>query len=230
MQLGRLPLYRLSYSRVDQDGRLDRVRACLFAHTISHRLTVPFVAMGTRYVALLRGINVGGNNPVPMADLRACVADLGATGVATYIQSGNVLFDGGRAGAATWTGRLEAALAERFGYEARVAVRSHDELRSVVAGAPEGFGTEPDRYRSDVVFLLGPTSARQAVAQMRARDGVDTMTAGEGVVYFERLVARATQSYLSKVVGTPIYREMTIRNWRTTTTLLRMLDEAAGEA
>ncbi len=51
------------------------------------------------------------------------------------------------------------------------------------------------------------------------------MTAGDGVVYFERLIARATQSYLSKVVGTPIYQEMTIRNWRTTTTLLRMLDE-----
>lgn len=75
------------------------------------------------------------------------------------------------------------------------------------------------------MFLLGPSTAAEAVARMRARDGVDSMTAGDGVVYFERLIARATQSYLSKVVGTPIYQEMTIRNWRTTTTLLRMLDE-----
>ena len=184
--------------------------------------------MGTRYLALLRGINVGGNNPVPMAELRACVADLGATDVATYIQSGNVVFDGGRTGPATWIERLEAALGERFGYHARVAVRSHDALRAVVDGAPRGFGAEPDRYRSDVVFLLGPSSASQAAAQMRARDGVDSMTPGDGVIYFERLIARATQSYLSKVVGTPIYREMTIRNWRTTTTLLRMLDERAS--
>lgn len=184
--------------------------------------------MGTRYLALLRGINVGGNNPVPMADLRATVADLGATDVATYIQSGNVLFDGGRAGATTWIERLEVALAERFAYKARVTLRSHAELRSIVDGAPKGFGTAPDRFRSDVVFLLGPSSAREAVTQMRARDGVDTMAAGDGVVYFERLIARATQSYLSKVIGTPIYREMTIRNWRTTTTLLRMLDERAS--
>jgi uncharacterized protein (DUF1697 family) len=184
--------------------------------------------MGTRYLALLRGINVGGNNPVPMADLRDCVEQLGAMDVATYIQSGNVLFDGGRTAPATWIARLEGALADRFGYDARIALRSHRQLRAVVDGAPAGFGSEPDRYRSDVVFLLGPSTAAQVVDQMRAREGVDTMTAGDGVVYFERLTARASQSYLSKVVGTPVYREMTIRNWRTTTTLLRMLDEAAG--
>ncbi len=184
--------------------------------------------MGRSYVALLRGINVGGNDPVPMADLRATVAELGATDVATYIQSGNVLFDGGRVGTGTWVERLEAALAERFGYHARVALRSHAQLRAIVDGAPAGFGQEPEQYRSDVVFLLGPSSAAEAVAQMRAREGVDSMAAGDGVVYFERLIARAAQSHLSKVVGTPIYREMTIRNWRTTTTLLRMLDERAG--
>lgn len=181
--------------------------------------------MATQYLALLRGINVGGNNIIPMADLRSCVADLGASDVATYIQSGNVLFDGGETPPATWISRLETGLADRFGYGARVALRSHDELRSVVAGAPDGFGAEPDRYRSDVVFLLGPSSADEVVGQLRARDGVDAMAAGDGVVYFERLIARAAQSYLSKVIGTPVYREMTIRNWRTTTTLLRMLDE-----
>lgn len=181
--------------------------------------------MGTRFVALLRGINVGGNNAVPMADLRASIEDLGAMDVRTYIQSGNVLFDGGRTGAGTWIKRMERALGERFGYDARVTLRSHAELRAIVGDAPSGFGSDPDRYRSDVIFLLGPSTAPQALAQMRAREGVDTMTAGDGVIYVERLVARATQSYLSKVVGTPIYREMTIRNWRTTTTLLRLLDE-----
>ena len=79
-----------------------------------------------------------------------------------------------------------------------------------------------------MIFLLGPSTAAEVVAQMRAREGVDSMTAGHGVVYFERLVARITQTYLTKVIGTPIYQEMTIRNWRTTTTLLRMLDDRLG--
>lgn len=184
--------------------------------------------MGQRFVALLRGINVGGNNPVPMPALRETVAALGARDVATYIQSGNVLFDGGDAGASTWVERLEAALAERFGYQARVAVRSHAQLRAIVDGAPPGFGQQPDMYRSDVVFLLGPSGATEVVSQLRTREGVDSMAAGDGVVYFERLTARATQSYLSKVASLPVYKEMTIRNWRTTTTLLRMLDERRG--
>jgi uncharacterized protein (DUF1697 family) len=78
------------------------------------------------------------------------------------------------------------------------------------------------------LFLLGPSTPAEVAAQVRLREGVDTMHTGPGVIYHQRLIARATQSLLSKVVGTPIYQEMTIRNWRTTTTLLRMLDERAS--
>ena len=183
--------------------------------------------MGTAYLALLRGINVGGNNLIPMADLRACVVDLGATEVATYIQSGNVIFDGGARDAVAWSERLERGLSDRFGYAATVVVRSHIDLRSIVADAPAGFGTDPDRFRSDVMFLKGPTKPQAVVDQLRPKDGVDAVAAGAGVVYFERLIAKATQSRISKVIGMPFYPEITIRNWRTTTTLLRMLDERA---
>ncbi len=184
--------------------------------------------MGTRYVALLRGINVGGNNIIPMAGLREAFEEAGATDVATYIQSGNVLFDGGEDDHATWVGQLEATIAERFGYHARVTLRSHRDLRTIVDGAPKGFGQDPDTYRSDVLFLLGPSTAAEVAALIRTREGVDSMAEGDGVIYFERLSARATQSLLSKLASTPIYQEMTIRNWRTTTTLLRILDERAG--
>jgi uncharacterized protein (DUF1697 family) len=182
------------------------------------------------YVALLRGINVGGNNPVPMAALRECLAGLGARNVATYIQSGNVLFEGGEHDESRWTRKIEAGLSDRFGFAARIAVRSHPDLRAVVDGAPPGFGEHPDTFRSDVVFLLGPAGAAEIVAGLRPRDGVDTVVAGDRVVYFERLIARASQSYLTRVIGLPVYRQMTIRNWRTTTTLLAMLDERARDA
>ena len=183
--------------------------------------------MGGWYVALLRGINVGGNNLIPMAGLREAFTEAGAIDVATYIQSGNVLFHGDGDQDA-WIRRLEAILPKRFGYRGRVALRSRRQLRAIVDGAPRGFGDDADTYRSDVLFLLGPSTAAQVAAQIRLRDGVDSMTTGNGVIYFERLVARASQSLLSKMASTPIYQEMTIRNWRTTTTLLRMLDERAG--
>ncbi len=184
--------------------------------------------MPTDYVALLRGINVGGNNPVPMVALRECFAGLGASDVATYIQSGNVLFDGGKRGAAWWTPRIEAALTQRFGYDATVVVRSHAELRGIVRDAPHGFGSEPDAFRYDVLFLKEPLQAADALGQVPVREGVDTAHAGDGVLYHSRLTARATQSQLGKIVGTPLYRQMTIRNWRTTTRVLAMLDDRAA--
>lgn len=184
----------------------------------------------SQLVALLRGINVGGNNRVPMAELRDCMAALGATDVATYIQSGNVLFDGAGRSADDWTTPIEAALTARFGYDASVVLRSHAELRRVVEDAPPGFGADPDAYRSDVVFLKAPMTAATALEQMRMRDGVDSAVAGDGVVYQDRLAARAVESLFSRFVGTPAYKQSTIRNWRTTTTLLQMLDDREAAA
>jgi uncharacterized protein (DUF1697 family) len=177
-----------------------------------------------RYVALLRGINVGGRNIIPMSALRECFADLGLGDVATYIQSGNVTFDRGGRPRADLTRDIEAALSRRFGYTASVVLRSRREMRTVVASAPRGFGTDPDRLRYDVIFLKQPLTAAKALSQVPVREGVDTVWAGRGVLYFQRVVARASQSRLSQVVGMPVYQSMTIRNWRTTTALRDLLD------
>jgi uncharacterized protein (DUF1697 family) len=177
----------------------------------------------TRYVALLRGINVGGKNLIKMADLRACFETHGFTNVATYIQSGNVLFEAPASGRAALARRVEALLAARFGYAASVVLRSHAQLRAVVARAPAGFGDAPARYRYDVLFLREPLTAAAALKRVPTRPGVDLAHAGPGVLYFRRLIAKAAQSQLNRIVAMPIYQQMTIRNWNTTTTLLRLL-------
>ena len=178
----------------------------------------------TRYVALLRGINVGGKNPIRMADLKACFEQNGLEDVATYIQSGNVVFGARGGGQSALTERIEAMLAATFDYEPSVVVRSQRQMRGIVERAPEGFGADPAAYRYDIVFLTPPLTARQAMRSVPTRDDVDRAWAGIGVVYFARLTSRAAQSYLSRIVSMPIYQSMTIRNWNTTTTLLRMLD------
>jgi uncharacterized protein (DUF1697 family) len=182
--------------------------------------------MGTnRYVALLRGINVGGRNPVAMSDLRETFEADGHTQVGTYIQSGNVVFTS-TAPASTLEDRIEAVLERRFGIPLAVVVRSHAQLRRVVQKAPDGFGQQPDTFHSDVIFLKPPLTTTQAMAVVRQRDGVDQAWTGTGVLYFARLSERRTQSRLSQIMGTPEYRLMTIRNWRTTTKLLDLLGEA----
>jgi uncharacterized protein (DUF1697 family) len=79
-------------------------------------------------------------------------------------------------------------------------------------------------YRYDVIFLREPLSAAEAMQDVKTREGVDQAVAGDGVCYFARLVSRATQSYLNRIVALPVYQSMTIRNWNTTTKLLSLLD------
>ena len=179
------------------------------------------------YVALLRGINVGGKNIVRMADLRAAFEDAGYEAVSTYIQSGNVLFESDEP-RASLERHIETMLESAFGLSLVVVVRSHRQLRNVVDRAPDGFGEAPDTYHSDVIFLKAPLSSSQALRAVDLRDGVDQAWPGAGVLYFSRLSERLTQSRMSRIVGTPQYQRMTIRNWNTTTRLLSLLEERAA--
>ena len=175
------------------------------------------------YVALLRGINVGGNNLIGMAPLKACFEAEGFRGVTTYIQSGNVLFTAGRSTQATLTRQIEKTLSQTFAYESRVVVRSFEQMKMTVENAPRGFGTQPDEYRYDVIFLKEPLTPEEAMKSVTARAGVDRVFAGDSVLYFSRLISKATQSHLNRLVGTPVYKNMTIRNWNTTGKLLALM-------
>jgi uncharacterized protein (DUF1697 family) len=181
-----------------------------------------------RHVALLRGINVGGKNAVPMPALKACFEDAGFDDVKTYIQSGNVVFDAPSSRQAELTRRIEGILRKAFGhYDASVVVRSRSQMRAIVERAPKGFGTEPATYRYDVVFLKPPLTAKTAIKEVSTKEGVDRIWAGTGVLYMSRLDSRATQSRLNRVASLPIYKSMTIRNWNTTTKLAELLEAKA---
>lgn len=174
------------------------------------------------YVALLRGINVGGNNIIKMTALKASFEKMGFRNVRTVIASGNVLFEA-RGSTATLAAKIEKALSTEFAYAARVVVLSKPELTSVVKDAPRGFGTEPAKYRYDVMFFRSPLTPEQAMAAIELKEGVDDAHAGDHAVYFRRLIARVTSSRINKIVGKPAYKFMTIRNWNTTTKLLALL-------
>jgi uncharacterized protein (DUF1697 family) len=182
-------------------------------------------AVQQSYVALLRGINVGGNNIIPMAALRAAFEALRFTDVTTYIQSGNVLFTTReRSGGAPRLARqIEKTLSAELGYAGVVVVRSQAQMREVLTKAPRGFGRAPDRYRYDVLFLQEPLDAAEAVSEISLREGVDAAHPGDGVIYFSRLISRVTQSYLPRIVSLPIYKQMTVRNWNTTVRLVALM-------
>src|SRR5688500_15315633 len=178
-----------------------------------------------KYLVLLRGINVGGNNIIKMTDLKACFENMGFKDVVTYIQSGNVLLRSAEKDKSKLTRKLEHGLSERFGYKSRLVVVSHKELKKAVVEAPIGFGKEHTKYRYDVIFLKEPLSAREALKNVSIKEGIDSAHAGKSVLYFSRLISKASQSHLTKIIKLPMYQNMTIRNWNTTTKLLALIEK-----
>lgn len=178
----------------------------------------------TQYVAFLRGINVGGNNLIKMDSLRACLEKNGFQRVATCIQSGNVLFESDERNQPRLEERIQQALFETFNKNVSVLVRSRRQLKNVVSQVPEGFGAKPNAYRYDVIFLKLPLTAAAAMKIVSLKEGVDHAFEGNSVLYFSRLTSRASQSRLSRIIATQEYKNMTIRNWNTTTKLLALLD------
>ena len=189
------------------------------------------------HVALLRGINVGGRNKVPMADLREVVTSLGHTGVSTYIQSGNVLFSTADTDSAKLAAALESAIEDRFGIWSSVVVMSRDELAQVLAANP--YPDEPNPRMVHVVFLnaeppadlLGRLSeAESAVAAKGSRDTVQA--AGQALFlhtpdgYGTSELAQAVLKIISPPAkGKKRGLAATARNWATATKLLSLCDQ-----
>jgi uncharacterized protein (DUF1697 family) len=173
----------------------------------------------------LRGINVGGKNLVAMAELAECFRAAGFGDVRTYIQSGNVLFTTDHTPGAKLEAALERMLDKRFGIPITVLVRSRDQLAETIAAAPPGHGSA--ELRSDVYFVKAPLTPEAAHAELPdLREGVDSVAIGPGALYFSRVKARATETRINRFMGKPVFRQITVRNWRTTTRLLELLDDA----
>jgi uncharacterized protein (DUF1697 family) len=178
----------------------------------------------TTYLILLRGINVGGKNKVSMADLRTCLEDLGCSNVSTYIASGNVILESDKRPDELQR-QVEVTLPQRFTLDAeviKVLVLTRNHLQSIIDKKPQGFGEQPEKYHSDVIFLIG-IDAAQAMAVFDPREGVDNIWPGDGVIYSQRLSSERTKSRLNRAMSTPAYQSMTIRSWNTATTLLGLL-------
>jgi len=184
------------------------------------------------HVALLRGINVGGNNKVPMADLREVVASLGHTGVSTYIQTGNVLFaaqEGAAADGPALAAGLEQAIERAFGVRLRVVVLSRAELAQVVSDNP--YPAEPNpRYVHAMFFPAEPgPEVRESVAAAE-RQAAEKGGRDEATVVGRTLFLHTPDGYGRSELAAQLGRARgpgttgTARNWATVTKLLALCD------
>jgi uncharacterized protein (DUF1697 family) len=168
------------------------------------------------WVALLRGVNVGGRT-IKMEQLRAAFTDLDLENVATILQSGNVTFDSPRT-AAKLKDRMEEGLRKRFGYDAHVQVIERDALRKIIDDYP--FGTA-DRDRHDYVIFMERGLEKNLAAENVELGPKEKVEAGDGVVYWRVDKGSTLQSAFGKLLTKSKYRDFnTNRNVRTLRKLL----------
>ncbi len=175
------------------------------------------------YVALLRGINVGGNSLIKMADLKHEMEELGCTNVKTVIASGNVIFDS-KISEKNITKKLEDGLFDAFEVDMKVVVRTMTEMHQVIKHAPKEWGKGKD-IRRYIAFIRPPKKPKDVISEITLKEGIDSVESWDGVVYMTTKLSGITKSGFSKLAGKKIYKEITIRNYTTVKKLVDIIDK-----
>lgn len=175
------------------------------------------------YVALLRGINVGGKNKVDMKQLKVAFEAAGMTSVRTYINSGNVIFSSGDRSRGRLTEVLEDAIARSVGFRVGVLVRDLKSMRAVVSALPKTWVNDA-AMKCDVMFLWGDVARASVVKELSIKPEIEEVKYVAGALLWRVDRTSVTRSGQMKLAGTPLYKRMTIRNCNTTRKLLELME------
>jgi uncharacterized protein (DUF1697 family) len=175
------------------------------------------------YLALLRGINVGGKNKVEMSRLKTVFESIGATEVRTYINSGNVIFV--HDGAPTrLSAAIEKAIGAEFGFEVRIVLRTVDEVMSLTKAIPAAW-KEDTSMRCNVMFLWDDVDDPSVLDHLTIKDGIDDVKYVPGTIVWRVDRDVVTRSGMMRLVSDDLYKRMTIRNVNT----VRKLADLMGD-
>jgi uncharacterized protein (DUF1697 family) len=180
----------------------------------------------TVWVALLRGINVGGHRKLPMADLRGLLEGLGYRDVATYIQSGNAVFTAD-ADEPAIAEAISSAILDRFDFEVPVVARSADEIAAIAASHPLGEG-EPDEAKLHVMFLDEPPTTDRIADLDAASFAPDEATLDGRELYIHYAEGAGRSKLTTDAVERALGVAATARNWRTVRKLAEMTGPPAA--
>ncbi|MCL4338663.1 DUF1697 domain-containing protein [Patescibacteria group bacterium] len=176
-----------------------------------------------RYIALLRGINVGGKSIIRMPILKAVMEKAGFQNVSTYIQSGNIIFDSKEKNITTIVQKIEKELILSFNIPVSVVVKSHLQLKEIVNNVPTDW-KKTNGIRCYIAFVKEPTSEKDVEKEITLKEGVDFLKTSEGVLYMTTKLEGITKSGFSKLVSKKIYKKITIRNFNTVKKLLFLIE------
>jgi uncharacterized protein (DUF1697 family) len=183
----------------------------------------------TRYVALLRGINVGGRKLIKMAELVRIFTNAGCQNTRTYIQSGNVIFDSAAANSSALTNKIERTLQKELGYPVTVILRKLSDLEAIVRRNPfKKFAKALDAYPF-VVFLRGDPQHKPKLPLLSQIENLEVFEIKDGVAF---IIARRKKdgrsgnpnAFVEKQLGVP----GTTRNWNTVNKIVKAAENVSA--
>jgi uncharacterized protein (DUF1697 family) len=176
------------------------------------------------YVALLRGINVGGKNIVAMKSLKENFERLGFKDVSTYINSGNVLFRAAPADARKLEAKIDAMLAREHGLKGATVVRSHREMSRLKKTISANWYRKAEDWRYNVMFLRDAIDSEEVLDGIVVEPDIEHVVYCPGALLWASRVSDLTRSAWAKLPSHPIYKQMTVRNINTTSKICSLLE------
>ena len=178
-----------------------------------------------KYLALLRGINVGGKTLIKMAELKTCFEQAGFKNVRTYINSGNVFFESSDRATDTLAKEIETCIDKKFALTVRVVVIDQLHYTAMMEAAPAGYG-EKEGWKYNVLFLIPPYDINEVIADIgELKPDIEAMTIADGVIFQELLFTSFGKTTGGKLASRASYQKMTIRNWNTARKLRALLEQ-----
>ncbi len=174
-----------------------------------------------KFALLLRGINVGGKNKVPMAELTGVIEQAGARNVSTYINSGNVFFDDDRS-PDDLKNILEKAIEDHFGFNVVCGVFAAEDVALAVGSAPSWWGENDDKHNA--LFIISPMTPEEiAVGIGKAKPEYEKIAICGPIIFWSAPLKTFSKTRYSKIVGSKYYPFITIRNENTTREITKRL-------
>lgn len=180
------------------------------------------------YVALLRGINVGGKNKIDMKLLKQTFERVGMESVVTYINSGNIIFIRDGFSKSEIAHMLEEAIYEDFGMHIKVIVRSHDDFKIIMDSLPETWKND-QQMKSDVMFLWDDVDDESVLGKLVIKPEIDTVKYVTGAILWSVDKKNVTKSGMTKMIGTNLYKKITVRNVNTTRKIYELMQTAQNQ-
>ena len=178
------------------------------------------------FVALLRGVNVGGNNMISMSELKKSFEALGFANVSTYINSGNIIFESKESDARKLEKKIEQMLAREYDLNSKVVLRSFPELEKLVQSLPPKWGDDSS-WRYNVIFLRHTIDSEDILDELPANSDIEEVVYRPGTLLWSAQVETINQTKMNKLSSRKKFQDMTVRNLNTTRKLYELMKKAA---